>query len=242
MQYLDKEGLEYYNQKIQAKLNNKANADTIMSNAVVTRDSWTDSAWNTYGEIGHLEIWNGTESQAKTVAQGALFCIIGTSTDTKRQHILIYKRTDARSTLYGECIGHFNLNNTNYSAGTGISISNTGTISSAINNATTKANGLMSSTDKTKLDSINVKKTYEVIIDATWTGDIAPYTKTIAVAGIKSTDVVYMYPVWSDDLTTRTAEKAEYNKIDMISSNDGNITLTCDEEKPTIALNIRLEV
>ena len=86
------------------------------------------------------------------------------------------------------------------------------------------------------------KKTYNVTIDTTWTGTEAPYTKTITVQGIAGTDIVNMYPVWTSDLETRTQEKAEYSKISMINSSENSIQLTCDEDKPSISLNVRLEV
>ena len=85
------------------------------------------------------------------------------------------------------------------------------------------------------------KKTYNVTIDTTWTEE-APYTKNITVQGISSTDIVNMYPIWSTNLETRTQEKEEYSKISMITSNENSIELTCDEDKPSIALNVRIEV
>lgn len=86
------------------------------------------------------------------------------------------------------------------------------------------------------------KKTYNVTIDTNWTGTEAPYTKTITVQGIASTDIANIYPIWSSDLETRTQEKEEYNKISMITSNNNSVQLTCDEDKPNISLNVRVEV
>lgn len=74
------------------------------------------------------------------------------------------------------------------------------------------------------------------------TGTTLPYSKTVEVEGIKSTDIVNMYPIYSDTLETRLAEKDEYNKISMIHSANGSVTITCDEEAPEMALNVRLEV
>lgn len=87
------------------------------------------------------------------------------------------------------------------------------------------------------------KKLYNATIDTTaWTGEQAPYTKTVAVQGIESTDIVNMYPIWSDTLETREQEKEEYNKISLINSATNAIQLTCDDEVPTIVLNVRIEV
>lgn len=86
------------------------------------------------------------------------------------------------------------------------------------------------------------KKVYNIIIDTTWTGDEAPYTKTIDVQGVLATDIVNLYPVWSENLDTRRTEKEEYSKISMITSSDNAITLMCDDDKPNIILNARIEV
>lgn len=88
----------------------------------------------------------------------------------------------------------------------------------------------------------NNKKVYNIELDTTWTGATAPYTKTVSVEGILATDIVNIEPIYSSTLSTRLTEKEEYAKISMISSADGSVTITCDEEKPTIALNVRLEV
>lgn len=87
------------------------------------------------------------------------------------------------------------------------------------------------------------KKLYNVTIDIdNWVGEEAPYTKTIEVQGIESTDIVNMYPVWSDTLETRQQEKEEYNKISLVNSATDSIQLVCDEEVPQIELSVRIEV
>ena len=86
------------------------------------------------------------------------------------------------------------------------------------------------------------KKVYNIIIDTTWTGDEAPYTKTIDVQGVLATDIVNLYPVWSENLDTRQTEKEEYSKISMVTSSENAIELTCDDDKPNITLNARVEV
>lgn len=88
----------------------------------------------------------------------------------------------------------------------------------------------------------NKKKTWNITLDTEWTGTEAPYTKTVQIQGILATDVANIYPVWSDTLATRQTEKEEYSKISLVDSADGSITLTCDDDKPTTALNLRVEV
>ena len=86
------------------------------------------------------------------------------------------------------------------------------------------------------------KKVYNVEIGSTWSGDIAPYTKIVAVQGLTSSDIVNLYPVWSTDLETRIKQREEFSKISMINSIANGVELTCDTSKPTIALNARIEV
>ena len=86
------------------------------------------------------------------------------------------------------------------------------------------------------------KKTWNITIDNEWTGDTAPYTKTVQIQGILATDEANIYPVWSNTLETRQIEREEYSKISLVNSVDGSITLTCDEDKPSTTLNLRVEV
>lgn len=86
------------------------------------------------------------------------------------------------------------------------------------------------------------KKVYNVAIDENWSGELAPYAKTVTVQGLKSTDVVNMYPVWSSDLETRIKEREEFSKITMINSITNGLQLTADISKPNAPINVRIEV
>lgn len=86
------------------------------------------------------------------------------------------------------------------------------------------------------------KKTWAITADTNWTGTEAPYTKTIAVEGMLATDIPKLYPIYSEILATREAEREAYNMISLIKSSDNAIELVCDEDKPTTALNLRVEV
>ena len=86
------------------------------------------------------------------------------------------------------------------------------------------------------------KHVYELDVTTNWTGEQAPYTQSITLEGVTADDIVNVYPLWSGDHTTRVSERKEFNKIDMVTSSDGSIILTCDSDKPTMALKIRVEV
>lgn len=88
--------------------------------------------------------------------------------------------------------------------------------------------------DKPTNDDIS---TYYEISD-----ELAPYTKEKTVEGLKETETALLYPVYSDNLETRTTEKEEYSKLSIVSSSDDKLNITCDEDKPTVSLNVRLEV
>lgn len=85
------------------------------------------------------------------------------------------------------------------------------------------------------------KRIYNLTIDTEWNADTDVFKKVITVEGIAETDIVKIYPVWSDDLETRLLEKEQYNKISVVHSQNGGIELICDEDKPNTNLNVRLE-
>ena len=121
-------------------------------------------------------------------------------------------------------------------------ISNVKNITAIINKSLLYA----SQTDIEELTSLintksDKKKIYNCIVQTNWEGQ-QPYAETINVQGIKETDIVNIYPIWSEDIKTRAIEREEYSKISMVKSKENNIELICDKTKPNIALNIRIEV
>lgn len=103
-------------------------------------------------------------------------------------------------------------------------------------------NEVIDTINNTLINKADKKKTYNIEIDTNWTGEEAPYTKTITVQGILATDIANIYPIWSTELEARRTEKEEYSKISMITSSENAITLMCDDDKPDIILNARIEV
>ena len=74
--------------------------------AAVSRPSFTEASWNTYGTIGHNEVWSDTESIRSGCRIGDLFLVVGTATDTGTSHTLTYRSTTASGNLQGVCIAH----------------------------------------------------------------------------------------------------------------------------------------
>ncbi len=73
-----------------------------------------------------------------------------------------------------------------------------------------------------------------------WNGSSAPYTQTVNVSGILSTDKAFGDIVLSDDTTTAQNQMTNWAYVSkMVTSND-SITATSLESKPTIDLPISL--
>lgn len=87
-----------------------------------------------------------------------------------------------------------------------------------------------------------VTVTYTANIPVSWTGEQAPYTQTVSVSEIKSTDNPLVDIVLNDNTETAIKELENYGKISRIQTSDGSITITCLEERPEVALNIQLKV
>lgn len=100
------------------------------------------------------------------------------------------------------------------------------------------AGNLLNLINEVKQTKANKKKTYTIQIDTNWTEG----SRTIQVEGIQETDEVDVKPIWSEDKETRLQEKEEYSKISVVKSLENAIQLICDEETPTMTLNVRLEV
>ena len=74
--------------------------------AAVSRPSFTESSWTTYGTTGAVNSWSSTSSIRNGCRIGDIFLVIGTATDTKNAHVLYYRSTTSSGDLKGECIGH----------------------------------------------------------------------------------------------------------------------------------------
>lgn len=90
------------------------------------------------------------------------------------------------------------------------------------------------------VDSKRITRT--ATLSTTWSGSSAPYTQSISVTGILSTDTPHITPVYSSTLETALSEKEAWDMISKADTSDGTITFTCFVEKPTIAISIQIEV
>ena len=79
-------------------------------------------------------------------------------------------------------------------------------------------------------------------IPTNWSGSSAPYTQSVSVTGILSTDAPHITPVYSSTLETALMEKDAWAMISKAETSNGTITFTCFEDKPTTAISIQIEV
>ena len=93
-----------------------------------------------------------------------------------------------------------------------------------------------------KTDIITTKTIQAIIPGASWEGSTAPYTQTITVDGILSTDNPIVDVILSDSLDTAILEEKAWGNISKIVTNDGSITAICNKKKPVTGVRIQLKV
>lgn len=116
-----------------------------------------------------------------------------------------------------------------------------GAVGGKVTNLATPTNN----TDATNKEYVDTKATvysYTASLSTTWTGTSAPYTQSISISGILSTDKPHITPVYSTTNATAILEKKAWNCISKAVTSAGKITFTCFEEKPTQALSLQIEV
>ena len=92
------------------------------------------------------------------------------------------------------------------------------------------------------LSGVATTALYQATIGTTWTGSAAPYTQTISVSGIKSSDT----PIVDVNLANVTYSNKDkvieaYSSIYRITTNNNSITVYSDE-KTTTSVPIQLKV
>lgn len=87
-----------------------------------------------------------------------------------------------------------------------------------------------------------VTTTYTADVGTGWTGDSAPYTQTVAVAGITANDNPIV-DIYSNSTSAKfKLELKAYSLVSKIVTGENSITLTCLDKKPTTAFGLQLKV
>lgn len=74
--------------------------------ASVSRPSFTEAQWTTYGEIGRSENWSNSSGIRNGCRVGDIFTVVGTATDTKHAHVAYFRCETASGDMRGTCIAH----------------------------------------------------------------------------------------------------------------------------------------
>lgn len=121
-----------------------------------------------------------------------------------------------------------------------------GTMTGAIAMGGNKVTGLgapEADTDAATKGYVDGKRAaYTATLTTTWSGSAAPYTQTVAVPGVLTSDAPHVTPVYSTTLATALLQREAWSKVSKAEAAAGSITFTCFEEKPTAAIPIQIEV
>lgn len=99
-------------------------------------------------------------------------------------------------------------------------------------------------------DAVDTAKTYtdgkidwlSATLPTAWTG-AGPYTQRVSVPGIPAeSKAVTCWPEWAADAATREKQREAWNAVSRIVPSAGAIAFTCDDDKPTAAVPMRIEV
>lgn len=88
-----------------------------------------------------------------------------------------------------------------------------------------------------------VRNTFTATLaSGSWSGASAPFTQAVSITDLLATDTPHVTVDYSATLATALLEKEAWALVSYAESSAGTITFTCLEEKPTVALNIVIEV
>lgn len=87
-----------------------------------------------------------------------------------------------------------------------------------------------------------ITKTYTATLSTSWSGSSAPYTQTVTVSGITSSDTPIVDVVLSTTNSTAISQLEAWGCVSKITTGTNSITATCLEDKPTTAIPIQLKV
>lgn len=107
--------------------------------------------------------------------------------------------------------------------------------------ATTSAAGLMSSSDKTKLNDLAASTSATASFASSGWSSTAPYTQTISVSGITADSKVVIDVNLTGQTTSAAAAIIEgWGLVNDVQTGAGTLTAYCYGDKPTVALPVNI--
>ena len=83
---------------------------------------------------------------------------------------------------------------------------------------------------------------YSVNVSSSGWSSSIPYTATLSIPGVRSSDVIHATPAYSLTRDTRIAQRAAWSCVTFIQANNGSITLYCDDTRPTTDIPVTIEI
>ena len=94
----------------------------------------------------------------------------------------------------------------------------------------------------TELNSKATTNLYKATLSSSgWSSGAAPYTQTVSVQGILSTDTPIVDIVLSSNTSTALSELESWGRVSKIDTSNGEITATCLENLPSVDLSLQLK-
>ena len=93
--------------------------------------------------------------------------------------------------------------------------------------------------------AIAAEKTVSVsvaLLASGWIGDSAPYTQTVAVAGLADGHRVMVYPDYGNDFESNLAMREACAAVSYAKRDGGSVTFVCLEDKPAVDISVIAEV
>ncbi len=97
-------------------------------------------------------------------------------------------------------------------------------------------------TTLTDLENHSLSKLYNATIRSNWSGSRVPYMQNVTVAGILSDDSPIVDVVLDTDSETALSQLEAWGCVSKIATGTNQITVTCLEDKPTVAIPIQIKV
>lgn len=145
--------------------------------------------------------------------------------------------------------GDGDINDIIITSNNGSGSSEWGQISGNIADQTDLANQLADKASTTDLNNLTTvvndkatTKVFSVTIPVENWPSASPYTQTVSVSGVLSTDVPVVDIILNSTTATAKDEITSWGYVSKITTDDDSITVTCLEQKPTVNMSIHLKV